>query len=165
MFVCSFIHLFIHQIFIACKALCWRYGFIKHLLSKEKTVHAKAHFLIWLCLYASSNICLQLFLLFPLTGKQSPTLAQTQPYAEGARILKRSNQEPSYWGEVSKWKCTQRHLVGSCVKRPGMATWLAEGGTPERSHCAGWGLHPGSLTHIGLILAAAEIHFQKLQEY
>lgn len=145
--LCLFVHSFI-------------YSFIKYLLhaklfvgdmvllstcfQKKRLFMQKLTFWSWLCLYASSNICVQLFLLFPLTGKQSPTLAQNQPHAEVAWILKWSSQEHSYWGEVSKWKCAQRHLVGSCVKRQGKATWLSEGGTPERSHCAGWGLHPGS---------------------
>ena len=51
------------------------------------------------------------------------------------------------------------------VRRQGKATWLAEGHIPGRHHCAGWGFIPGSLTCEGLILAVAEIHFEKLQEF
>lgn len=118
------------------------YSFIKYLLhaklfvgvmvllgtcfQKKRLLMQKLTFWSRVCLYASSNTGLQPFLLLPLTGEQSWTLAQNQPHAEVAWLLRWAKQEHSCWGEVSKWKHMQNHLVGSCSwgDRVRLTDWL-----------------------------------------
>lgn len=140
MFVCSLTHLFIHQVFIVCKALYQWYGFMRPLFSKEKTATAIAGFLCFNCVSILPATCLPLLLIFPLRGKQIPAIAPNQPHAEVAWICKRPKQGNNGLGKVSKWEHTQ----SACIW-PGV--WGDSGRPPgprraasQRPHLGGWGI-------------------------